>query len=142
MSYENIYQFINEYNNEIRASYNSRIDIINNNLANFENNYFNNIEDLNSQINSIYNNSYPYINILISNYTYAYNNNRQRQENPVFSSDAIYIGKECSICLEQVDSIETMAATNCSSGTHVFHKNCINNWLLRSNSCPNCRSHL
>ena len=137
MSSQNIYQFINEYNNEIRASYNSRIDIINN----IQNNYFNNIEDINNQINSIYNNSYPYINFLISNNTYAYNN-RQIQENPVFNSDAIYIGKECSICLECVDSIETMAATNCSSGTHVFHKNCINNWLLRSNSCPNCRSHI
>lgn len=135
MSHQNIYHYINEYNNEIRASYNSPIDLINDN-------YFNNIIDINSQRNSIYYNTYhPLLNIIINNYRYAYNN-RVAPENQVFSSNPVHIGKECSICLETVDSIETLAVTNCINGAHVFHKECINNWLIRSSTCPNCRAQL
>eukprot|EP01069_Polyplicarium_translucidae_P004252 Polyplicarium_translucidae@DN2534_c0_g1_i2.p1 len=46
----------------------------------------------------------------------------------------------CSICLEefsQGDSCRRLEPCR-----HVFHKSCIDIWLLRSASCPNCKSAL
>jgi hypothetical protein len=41
--------------------------------------------------------------------------------------------KSCSICLEKV--IIDGCVTKCF---HLFHKTCIENWMLHSNICPNC----
>ena len=41
---------------------------------------------------------------------------------------------KCSICL--VDTIVNIKKLPCG---HEFHKHCINSWLTRNNTCPNCR---
>ena len=48
-------------------------------------------------------------------------------------------GEMCSICLlefEQGDEIVLPQNENCS---HIFHKDCIMEWLVRHNDCPCCR---
>lgn len=45
--------------------------------------------------------------------------------------------KTCSICLnemKQTDKLRLMR--NCE---HIFHKDCIDNWLLIKSNCPYCR---
>jgi hypothetical protein len=59
-----------------------------------------------------------------------------------FATDMKYVGEQCSICWENVENVETMAVTKCSTQPHVFHKDCINKWMSHSSSCPNCRHHL
>ncbi|KAL3535157.1 hypothetical protein ACH5RR_003618 [Cinchona calisaya] len=46
-------------------------------------------------------------------------------------------GKVCSICLERLQKNSVVAETPCC---HIFHMECISNWLLEMNSCPMCRS--
>ena len=41
---------------------------------------------------------------------------------------------ECSICLDDIE--EEVAILKCN---HFFHKECISEWLSRSNTCPYCR---
>ncbi len=43
--------------------------------------------------------------------------------------------KNCSICLEDID--DTGKFLDC---THCFHEQCINTWLQKSNTCPECRN--
>ncbi|KAF8089122.1 hypothetical protein N665_0517s0009 [Sinapis alba] len=43
----------------------------------------------------------------------------------------------CSICLEEYeDDHEILRLNKCR---HVFHRFCIDSWLARHRSCPNCR---
>ena len=69
MSHENIYQFINEYNinNEVRASYNSIINIIDNSAYNL----INEIDYRNDIINPIYYDTYIINNILSLLYLFS-----------------------------------------------------------------------
>ena len=40
---------------------------------------------------------------------------------------------QCSICLEElVDKVRVLACD------HIFHKNCIEKWLIINNSCSTC----
>ena len=135
MAQTNIYQFINEYdiNSEVRASYNSNSDIIDNSSTNY--------------INIM--NNYNYIDIHIINYmlNYTYNNFNDdipthTQDTITFHSDPAFIGEQCSICWDNVENLESMAVTKCRSKPHVFHKSCITSWTKNSSSCPNCRCHL
>jgi len=43
----------------------------------------------------------------------------------------------CSICLEEEK--ESIVKLNCD---HLFHKDCIKDWLKRELSCPVCRSNI
>lgn len=40
----------------------------------------------------------------------------------------------CSICIDSID--EKFYKTKCN---HKFHFSCLENWLKKSNQCPNCR---
>jgi hypothetical protein len=130
MAQQNIYQFINEYdiNNGVRASYNSIINIIDNSLYNYINEINHNYNSTNSDTN-IFNN--------INNEIHT-----DREEPITFTSNPELIGEQCSICWDNVENLETMAVTKCSSKPHVFHKSCISAWTRTSSSCPNCRFHL
>ena len=43
-------------------------------------------------------------------------------------------GDECSICLELID--DNCCTLKCS---HNFHKECIEGWFMKEESCPLCR---
>jgi Ring finger domain len=49
--------------------------------------------------------------------------------------------KECPICMEtfSVGDIVSWSPNTKTSCTHVFHHECIKEWLLRSGNCPCCR---
>ena len=42
----------------------------------------------------------------------------------------------CCICLENYEEGDSLRVLNCK---HHFHKQCLDTWLLRNNSCPLCR---
>lgn len=42
----------------------------------------------------------------------------------------------CTICLEVIDCGEHVRRLPC---THLFHEDCLADWLKTSKSCPNCR---
>ena len=46
---------------------------------------------------------------------------------------------ECSICLEQYKLNEKIIQLDCD---HIFHKECLNLWLKKNNSCPICRDNI
>lgn len=45
---------------------------------------------------------------------------------------------KCAICLNKMKSHET-CETDCG---HMFHRECLSEWRLRSNSCPTCRDQM
>ncbi|KAL3532825.1 hypothetical protein ACH5RR_006346 [Cinchona calisaya] len=61
---------------------------------------------------------------------------KARLEIKRFGDDTEVI-EDCSICMERFFEGQTIVKTSCS---HVFHRICLFNWLLRANSCPYCRS--
>jgi len=47
---------------------------------------------------------------------------------------------ECSICLDPyINGEEISASESCS---HIFHKDCVLEWLLKSDLCPCCRTQM
>lgn len=46
---------------------------------------------------------------------------------------------ECLICLDKIVESDFIRMTYC---THIFHYNCIDNWLEKNKVCPACRSDL
>lgn len=45
----------------------------------------------------------------------------------------------CVICLDGMKSEEEIVATKCG---HIYHFDCLNKWIFKSNTCPECRSTL
>ena len=48
-------------------------------------------------------------------------------------------GEECPICLEifgELDDYSLLCTLRCG---HSYHKKCLNDWLFKDNTCPNCR---
>jgi hypothetical protein len=48
-------------------------------------------------------------------------------------------GEECPICLEifgELDDDSLLCTLKCG---HSYHKKCLNDWLFKDNTCPNCR---
>jgi len=105
------------------------------------------INNNNLFLNTIqYNNitDYIYNNAINNNmiYNYLYQDIIIHSHNIEFTSNPIYIGETCSICVECVENVETMAVTSCSHKPHVFHKACITKWTEKSHKCPNCRQDM
>ena len=100
------------------------INIERNNNINFNNNIYNGV------INNIINNYYLYQNIIIPD---------KESREITFTTDPVYVGEICSICVECLENVETMAVLCCS---HVFHKACISKWTEKSHKCPNCRQDM
>mmetsp|Transcript_12405 Transcript_12405/g.29477 ORF Transcript_12405/g.29477 Transcript_12405/m.29477 type:complete len:385 (-) Transcript_12405:515-1669(-) len=44
----------------------------------------------------------------------------------------------CAICLGQVESLDEAGRLPCTC-TAVYHRDCVARWLLKNNSCPQCR---
>eukprot|EP00980_Cylindrotheca_fusiformis_P003424 scaffold763_cov98-Cylindrotheca_fusiformis.AAC.9 len=49
---------------------------------------------------------------------------------------------ECAICLEQYGSGDVICVSKSSTCDHIFHKECIAEWLAKRNHCPLCRADL
>ena len=50
---------------------------------------------------------------------------------------------DCSICQETIKAGDSFRRLPCSSTVnHCFHQKCIDPWLERNTTCPNCRSKL
>uniref|UniRef100_A0A6S8BMD5 RING-type domain-containing protein n=1 Tax=Aplanochytrium stocchinoi TaxID=215587 RepID=A0A6S8BMD5_9STRA len=47
----------------------------------------------------------------------------------------------CSVCLMDFEEGETLRLLPCS-GKHPFHQDCIDRWLVRNDTCPQCREHI
>ena len=47
--------------------------------------------------------------------------------------------QECVICMVDIEVGETIRYLPCA---HMFHKNCVDTWLMRSLSCPTCMEEL
>ena len=45
--------------------------------------------------------------------------------------------KDCSICLEKIEYKKYKRILPCCK--NVYHKTCIDKWLKKNSSCPNCR---
>lgn len=43
----------------------------------------------------------------------------------------------CSICLDDITVHTQQSILSCG---HVYHKNCVRNWLQQHSACPECRS--
>jgi hypothetical protein len=56
----------------------------------------------------------------------------QKIQIPDFNDD-----DPCSICLSKFEEGEKLAVTQCS---HVFHQNCLKEWLETSEKCPLCNT--
>tara|TARA_B100000123_G_C25724588_1_gene426256 strand:+ start:1265 stop:1639 length:375 start_codon:yes stop_codon:yes gene_type:complete len=52
------------------------------------------------------------------------------------SNDDLLLLDECSICLEKYIKNDKLINLHCS---HSFHKDCLNEWLKKNNTCPQCR---
>lgn len=51
-----------------------------------------------------------------------------------------YNNKECNICMDEYNVNDVVIHLDC---THIFHKNCIKNWLLKEKvTCPVCRKDI
>lgn len=49
--------------------------------------------------------------------------------------DVHHTGETCAVCLETYKPREVLRIVSCS---HVFHKRCVDRWLLKRGSCPIC----
>ena len=47
--------------------------------------------------------------------------------------------QECVICMVDIEIGEAIRYLPCA---HLFHKNCVDTWLMRSLSCPTCMEEL
>ena len=56
----------------------------------------------------------------------------------IVSNDNLLLD-ECSICLEKYIKKDKIVSLDCK---HIFHKSCIQLWLNKNNSCPQCRENI
>mmetsp|Transcript_21258 Transcript_21258/g.61876 ORF Transcript_21258/g.61876 Transcript_21258/m.61876 type:complete len:289 (-) Transcript_21258:356-1222(-) len=79
-----------------------------------------------------------------SDITVAHDENEKSIFDQVFSSVAgendDNSAKICSICLEEYQEDEEICWSRNPECSHVFHKNCLVDWLVTDISCPNCRT--
>ncbi|GIZ02251.1 TRAF-interacting protein [Caerostris extrusa] len=45
----------------------------------------------------------------------------------------------CIICKDLLDSVQSIVTIPCG---HVFHNNCLSQWMVCSKTCPECRHHI
>ena len=46
---------------------------------------------------------------------------------------------DCSVCLEKMNHGDNIIQLICG---HIYHKDCVDGWLLNHNTCPNCRKSI
>ena len=68
------------------------------------------------------------------------NNNINQINSQIFiknnnEDNSIKISKKCLICNKNFQQNEDINRLECM---HIFHPNCIENWLINHNFCPEC----
>ena len=157
----------NNNNNHIQINQN-----ISNNPNRDDNANINQINNQNNEIRNIrryrrsYSNNFPNYDIPFPNDLITFNRHRERQrlvpiidengDNKVRATDKEILNnlpetkiedesklesekKNCVICLEDFKNKDKAIILPC---IHLFHKNCINNWLKTKNICPICKFKL
>ena len=56
----------------------------------------------------------------------------------LFIADETHVGRQCSICMEDIDVGRRMRRLTCD-GQHYFCQDCIKGWFAEHNTCPLCR---
>ena len=116
----------NDNNNENEKSKNKIND---NNIDNSNNIINNQIQNNNNIISNEENkiNQDKIIDLMKKNFNFIdFGSIKEKLEN------------KCSICIEEFVDSDKVVITPCN---HIFHKICINNWLIKNNNeikCPNC----
>lgn len=60
---------------------------------------------------------------------------------PVYTAEDVI--SDCTICQESIKKGDQFRRLPCGvTVNHCFHKDCIDPWLSRNSTCPNCRSNL
>ena len=54
-------------------------------------------------------------------------------------NNEIHNDRECTICLEEYEENNDLYQLQCG---HYYHKECIDDWLLKHQTCPLCRLNL
>lgn len=54
-------------------------------------------------------------------------------------SDDVPAQEHCAICLANFCSGDVVAVSHHKRCSHIYHHDCIFEWLLKSNDCPCCR---
>ena len=112
--------FLNNIRNN-NINYNNNNNIYNNNNRNYNNNRINsNRNNYNRNINNNYNR----------------NNNNNNNNNNGISKYTKCDQKQCTICLELFKEGENIRRLEC---LHIYHINCIKNWLKNKDQCPVCK---
>ena len=74
-------------------------------------------------------------------YNNTYKRYKRRKNIETLNQDLMSTSSSvCSICLDYYDDPEIKL--NKLSCNHVFHKDCIQEWLKNNNTCPECRSEI
>lgn len=90
-------------------------------------------------------NLYPiYPSIILNNFNNNNNNNEPSNNIELNNLDSIKLEKlnenlevDCSICLNQLQEEEFIKTLECD---HKFHQDCLDKWLINSQTCPICRN--
>ena len=59
--------------------------------------------------------------------------------NPVLVKKEDIFTDLCSICLDDYKEGETIIKLNCN---HIYHKKCLEKWLLKNKTCPYCKTEI
>ena len=139
---QNLNEIINIFDNIIQRNIplNNRFPINNEyvSLPIFPNlsHEFDDLPDLIDDNNNIFNfmnmnQSYEDIKVVLTEE--QFNN----QKHSFFKELKCYDLKECLICIQEFENEDEVTKITCN---HIFHKNCIKNWVCHeSNKCPICR---
>ena len=124
--YRNFFKIIKKRININKIKYNKMISKLNEyNKTN--NDFFASGETNLINTNSILNENYMNNNInQINSQIFIKNNNED---------NSIKISKKCLICNKNFQQNEDINRLECM---HIFHPNCIENWLINHNFCPEC----
>ncbi|VVU94534.1 Ring finger domain [seawater metagenome] len=99
-------------------------------FANFINNFQNMVNTNLEQVSQVAQD----INNFSTN-TSKKNKKLKYKEHLLFNINVNYCDS-CSICLDEFQEGDIAVILPCH---HIFHKDCLEPWLLKENSCPNCR---
>ena len=124
--YRNFFKIIKKRINISKIKYNKMISKLNEyNKTN--NDFFTSGETNLINTNSILNENYMNNNInQINSQIFIQNNNEDNSKK---------ISKKCLICNKNFQQNEDINRLECM---HIFHPNCIGNWLINHNFCPEC----